>query len=57
MNCDTIALDRHELPGISDLDFIMERRSKTRNMSYIHNDKYYSFMTFYSNYLQVDTGH
>ena len=57
MNCDTIALDRHELPGISDLDFIMERRTKTLIMSYVHDDKHCSFITFYSNYLQVVTGH
>ena len=33
--------DRHELPGISDLDSIIERRTQTLIMSYIHDDEHF----------------
>ena len=33
--------DKHELPGISDLDSIIERRTKTLIMSYIHDDEHF----------------
>ena len=34
-------IPKHELPGISDLDSIIEKRTKTLIMSYIHNDEHF----------------
>ena len=33
--------DRHELPGISDLDTIIDKRTKTLIMSYIHDEEHF----------------
>ena len=33
--------DRHELPGISDLDKIIDKRTKTLIMNYIHNEEHF----------------